>query len=65
MEFVVWGVVSWLLATMIVKDVVQEMLDEDMIVQEKVGVNMLYWIFPSQSFVLVLTIYNAYQIEET
>ena len=42
---------------MIVKDVVQEMLDEDMIIQEKVGTNMLYWIFPSQSYMLVLALY--------
>ena len=41
------------IATMIVKDVVQEMLDDDMIIQEKVGSTMLYWIFPSQSYVLV------------
>ena len=40
-------------ATMIVKDVVQEMLDDDMIIQEKVGSTVLYWIFPSQSYVLV------------
>ncbi|KNB41425.1 hypothetical protein JH06_5201 [Blastocystis sp. subtype 4] len=40
------------ISTMIVKDVVQEMLDEDMIIQEKVGTNMLYWIFPSQSYML-------------
>ena len=45
------------LATMIVKDVVQEMLDEDMIIQEKVGTNMLYWIFPSQSYMLVYTLF--------
>ena len=42
---------------MIVKDVVQEMLDEDMIIQEKVGTNMLYWIFPSQSYMLVYTLF--------
>ena len=41
------------IATMIVKDVVQEMLDDDMIIQEKVGSTVLYWIFPSQSYVLV------------
>ena len=42
-----------LLATMIVKDVVQGMLDDDMIIQEKVGTIALYWIFPSQSYFLV------------
>ncbi|KAK8806687.1 hypothetical protein WA588_005490, partial [Blastocystis sp. NMH] len=40
------------ISTMIVKDVVQEMLDDDMIIQEKVGSTVLYWIFPSQSYVL-------------
>lgn len=39
---------------MVIKDVVQEMLDDDMIIQEKVGISALYWIFPSQSYVLVL-----------
>lgn len=39
---------------MIVKDVVQDMLDDDMIIQEKVGTQVLYWIFPSQSYVIVL-----------
>ena len=43
------------LAGMVIKDVVQEMLDDDMIIQEKVGTQMLYWIFPSQSYVLVPT----------
>ncbi|KAM7456166.1 hypothetical protein BLSTO_03084 [Blastocystis sp. subtype 1] len=37
---------------MVIKDVVQEMLDDDMIIQEKVGSNSLFWIFPSQSYVL-------------
>ena len=41
------------LATMIVKDVVQGMLDDDMIIQDKVGTIALYWIFPSQSYLLV------------
>lgn len=41
------------LATMIIKDVVQGMLDDDMIIQEKVGTIALYWIFPSQSYLLV------------
>ena len=41
------------LAGMVIKDVLQEMLDDDMIIQEKVGTQMLYWIFPSQSYVLV------------
>ena len=41
------------LATMILKDVVQGMLDDDMIIQEKVGTIALYWIFPSQSYLLV------------
>ena len=41
-------------AGMVIKDVVQEMLDDDMIIQEKVGTQTLYWIFPSQSYVLVL-----------
>ena len=50
---------------MIVKDVVQEMLDEDMIIQEKVGTNMLYWIFPSQSYMLVYTLFFMYILEET
>ena len=40
---------------MVVKDVIQEMLDEDMIIQEKVGTQTLYWIFPSQSYVLVMS----------
>ena len=38
---------------MIVKDVIQDMLDDDMIIQEKVGTQTLYWIFPSQSYILV------------
>ena len=41
---------------MIVKDVIQDMLDDDMIVQEKVGTQVLYWIFPSQSYVIVLAV---------
>ena len=44
------------IATMIVKEVVQGMLDDDMIIQEKVGTIALYWIFPSQSYVLVFLI---------
>lgn len=43
------------IAGMVIKDVIQEMLDDDMIIQEKVGTQMLYWIFPSQSYVLVPT----------
>ena len=50
-DFVLAGL--WI-ATMIVKDVVQDMLDDDMIIQEKVGTQVLYWIFPSQSYVIVL-----------
>ena len=49
-------IVYWFLlflATMIVKDVVQGMLDDDMIIQEKVGTIVLFWIFPSQSYLLV------------
>lgn len=53
MEFVGDSIFVFPLATMIVKDVIQEMLDEDMIIQEKVGTQTLYWIFPSQSYVLV------------
>lgn len=41
------------IATMIVKDIVQEMLDDDMIINEKVGSTVLYWIFPSQSYIIV------------
>ncbi|CBK23932.2 uncharacterized protein [Blastocystis hominis] len=40
------------ISTMIVKDVIQDMLDDDMIIQEKVGTQVLYWIFPSQSYIL-------------
>lgn len=40
-------------ATMIIKEVIQGMIDDDMIIQEKVGTLALYWIFPSQSYLLV------------
>ena len=49
---------------MVIKDVIQEMLDDDMIVQEKVGNNALYWIFPSQSYVLVLFSVSIWWLEE-
>lgn len=40
-------------ATMIIKEVIQGMIDDDMIIQEKVGNLALYWVFPSQSYLLV------------
>ena len=52
-EFVICILAGWIVATMIVKDVIQDMLDDDMIIQEKVGTQVLYWIFPSQSYILV------------
>ena len=42
---------------MIVKDIVQEMLGDDMIVQEKVGLQTLYWVFPTQSYVTVISFF--------
>lgn len=43
---------------MIIKDVIQDMLDDDMIIQEKVGTQVLYWIFPSQSYILVFVCFG-------